>query len=478
MRPSGRHVEFSAPSPRSLIPQFLNLSEAGLRRSGRDRKPSTRAKEADTGAKEGAALRKVYGLFSLMCFATVALTTDAVRGTAFAVQKTKAFFVQTLDRLECANTLFDETLNEMHLFCFTATKNDNDTYSFREMLNQPDKVSFLEAMMKEVDAHETREHWTRMLRKDLPEGAKTILSIWSFKRKTLPDGQILKYKARLCAHGGMQQWGVDYWETYAPVVNWADLDVPVYMEIPVGMEFEGLNRREMVLSLNKSLYGLCQSSSNWFKMLSKGLDDRGFVPSQMEQYLGVDIKRNSDGSFELRQPYLIQRILDLCKVDDSFNGKTTPAAKGLLSKDSEGASRKYEWNYRSAVGFVIMYAGCPVLWVSKLQTEIALSTTEAEYIALSQAMREVIPFMNLLKELSVIFDIYLPEPEVHCKVFEDNNSCIAVAESTKFSPRTKHIAIKYHHFRSFVSGPQKCLKILPIDTREQTADIFTKPLDQ
>jgi hypothetical protein len=44
-----------------------------------------------------------------------------------------------------------------------------------------------------------------------------------------------------------------------------------------------------------------------------------------------------------------------------------------------------------------MYAGCPITWCSKLQTEIALSTTEAGYIALSQAMREVIPFMHLMQ---------------------------------------------------------------------------------
>ena len=52
-----------------------------------------------------------------------------------------------------------------------------------------------------------------------------------------------------------------------------------------------------------------------------------------------------------------------------------------------------------------MFACCPITWQSKLQTEIALSTTESEYIALSTAMREVIPFLNLLKEVSGVFDI-------------------------------------------------------------------------
>ena len=123
-----------------------------------------------------------------------------------------------------------------------------------------------------------------------------------------------------------------------------------------------------------------------------------------------------------------------------------------------------------------MYAGCPLTWCSKLQTEIALSTTEAEYVALSQAMREVIPFMNLMVEVGDVFPLNNPKPKFHCKVFEDNRSCIKVAESPRFTPRTKHIAIKYHHFRKHVSDGN--IDILPISTHDQLADIFTKPLDK
>ena len=57
-------------------------------------------------------------------------------------------------------------------------------------------------------------------------------------------------------------------------------------------------------------------------------------------------------------------------------------------------------------------------------------------------MRGVIPFMEFMKEVYFIFDIHIPNLEVFCKLLEDNQSCIAVAESNKFSPITKHIAIK------------------------------------
>ena len=91
------------------------------------------------------------------------------------------------------------------------------------------------------------------------------------------------------------------------------------------------------------------------------------------------------------------------------------------------------------------------------------------------AMREVLPFLNLMQEINSVLPLPAGAPKFFCKVWEDNQSCIKVAESPKFTPRTKHIALKYHHFRRFVSDGT--VTIFPINTLEQTADIFTKPLD-
>eukprot|EP00957_Ditylum_brightwellii_P102075 7780494-Ditylum_brightwellii.AAC.1 len=74
----------------------------------------------------------------------------------------------------------------------------------------------------------------------------------------------------------------------------------------------------------------------------------------------------------------------------------------------------------SRTGYIIFYAGCPVLWSSRLQTEIALPTAEAEYIVLSTAMREVIPYTFLMEELAEMFPLYMLTPTVHFKVFKDN----------------------------------------------------------
>jgi hypothetical protein len=131
---------------------------------------------------------------------------------------------------------------------------------------------------------------------------------------------------------------------------------------------------------------------------------------------------------------------------------------------------------KSRTGFCLTLGDCPLLWVSKLQSEIALSTTEAEYIALSQAIRELLPMRSLFQEVGTVLNLKCATPTIlHSTVFEDNNGALALATSPKITPRTKHIAVKYHHFRSKI-GPDKGIIIQRIDTNKQKADIFTKGL--
>ena len=70
-------------------------------------------------------------------------------------------------------------------------------------MKEDDYREFIKSMVKEVNDHESRNHWTLVKRNEMPPGTKTIVNIWSFKRKRFPDGTLNKHKARLCAHGGM-----------------------------------------------------------------------------------------------------------------------------------------------------------------------------------------------------------------------------------------------------------------------------------
>jgi len=130
-----------------------------------------------------------------------------------------------------------------------------------------------------------------------------------------------------------------------------------------------------------------------------------------------------------------------CYVDADFAG-------GWDQTDPHDAS-----NLMSRSGFVIKYADCPIYWSSKLQTEIALSTAEAEYIAVSSSLREVIPLMmTVMDELNEVFPLLMETPKFYCIVWEDNQSCIAMATLQKFTTRTKHIALKYQHFKGYIES--------------------------
>ena len=128
----------------------------------------------------------------------------------------------------------------------------------------------------------------------------------------------------------------------------------------------------------------------------------------------------------------------------------------------------------SRTGYLIKYGNCPIIWCSKLQSEIALSTTESEYIALSQSLRDALPLMELLKELQTAIPKTDESPTIHCSIFEDNMGCIDLVKTPRMRPRTKHIALKYPHFREHTR--KKLVTVHHIDTKEQVADIFTKAL--
>jgi len=640
-------------------PALINLETSGLRRSPRlaalqnsnTDAPAIAAYTSSTTPSASRLFSKPRPRLSfLSVFNSVGSLWTFATTTSHANYETYSFVARLSNDYNRLNGLFDDTLNDIY-HQVHAFATSNETYTYSGMLKEEDHKQFFRAMEVELADHEERNHWTLMERKDLPIGTKTIMAIWSFKRKRFPDGSLNKHKARLCAHGGQQTWGLDYWDTYAPVVTWAsvrlllivakihglhsksidfvlafpqaDLDLPVYMELPAGVnpiDVSDENRRRYVLKLNKSLYGLKQAGYNWFEKLKEGLITRDFIQSQVDKcvffrkdciiltyvddciilgknmsdvdaviaslhvgperfqlidqgsidkYLGLMITDIDCNTFEMSQPFLVRRILEFLSLDEhKTKGRDTPVGKPLLNRDLDGVPRKHPWLYRGAVGmlsylgnsvrpelqmavhqtarfsvnpmrshelaimrigrylcnncergviykvdktkgievyvdadfaggwvsadadnadnvfsrtgFVICYANCPLIWCSKLQTEIALSTAEAEYIAMSHALRDTIPIQNLVKEVSCIFQLPEPLTDFCITVHEDNLSAISMAESLKFTPRTKHIAIKYHHFRSRVQtsfNKSGDIRLKYISTKKQLADILTKPLD-
>ena len=129
---------------------------------------------------------------------------------------------------------------------------------------------------------------------------------------------------------------------------------------------------------------------------------------------------------------------------------------------------------KSCTGFVITLANCPLQWVSKLQTEISLSTLHAEYVALSQSLHELLPLKDLVKEVTSVLNLSDDFSTItKSTVFEDNQGAITVATSPCLTPTSKHIAVKYHWFREHIG---KDFEIEHVETDQQIVDLFTKGL--
>ena len=123
---------------------------------------------------------------------------------------------------------------------------------------------------------------------------------------------------------------------------------------------------------------------------------------------------------------------------------------------------------KSTSGYCFLLSGGLISWRTNKQSCVALSTAEAEYVALSSAGQEAVWLKTLLNDLKVFS---IKEPML---IFEDNQSAICLAKNPRDHPKTKHISIKFHYIRELIDSGE--IKVQYCPTSEMLADIFTKGL--
>ena len=126
-------------------------------------------------------------------------------------------------------------------------------------------------------------------------------------------------------------------------------------------------------------------------------------------------------------------------------------------------------NRKSIGGYVFHINGAAVSWASKKQPSVALSSTEAEYMALTQGVKESLWLQQLLHDLGALKH-QREIQQIEC----DNQGAIALTKNPEYHARTKHVDIQFHFSRQHVETNSVELSYYP--TYEMTADIFTKPL--
>jgi len=124
---------------------------------------------------------------------------------------------------------------------------------------------------------------------------------------------------------------------------------------------------------------------------------------------------------------------------------------------------------RSVSGWIFLMAGGAVAWGARKQSTVAISNTEAEYIAILSALQELLWINTFMKELGRDHFIYNT-------ILEDNHGALDLANSGQYRARTKHIDIKYHKIRECIEIGQLFLEY--VQSGENLADALTKPLSK
>ncbi|XP_073962728.1 UDP-galactose 4'-epimerase isoform X3 [Choristoneura fumiferana] len=405
-------------------------------------------------------------------------------------------------------------------FSYHTLAEDREPQTYSQAMRDDDADKWKSAMQDEYDSLMKMNTWKLVDRPD----RKIIPCKWVYKLKTDTHGNITRYKARLVIKGFNQVAGVDYHETFSPVIRHSslrtlfalaaemdlkmhhldvdtaflngDLEEEVYMDQPQGFVKKG--HEDKVCLLQKSLYGLKQAPRAWNIKLNETLSKIGFnrLPTEpcvykkligseiillaifvddliifykndisyvkvksdlqkyfslkdlgpLKYYLGINIDCN-DGKVTINQKSYITSLLKKYALQNAKEFDT-PLANSKLAADSEDG---------------------PVSWASKKQPTVALSSTEAEYMALTEAAKEATYLRRFIAQVCSNNDQY---PTI--TLYSDSQSAQNLAYNPVNHGRTKHIDTKFHFIREKVSD--NIIKLKFISSSNMSADVLTKCL--
>ena len=165
----------------------------------------------------------------------------------------------------------------------------------------------------------------------------------------------------------------------------------------------------------------------------------------------------------------IKRILRYLKGTKNYGITYSSKASKYISGYCDADFAGDKLTAKSTLGWIFTIAGGTISWKSKLQSIIAQSTTEAEYIAINSAVKEATFIRQLMIELGVYNQIKFP-------LYTDNEGALALARNPIFHERTKHIAVKYHYIRKLIE--EGIIDLVYIKSADQKSDGLTKALDK
>ncbi|GKA07467.1 putative ribonuclease H-like domain-containing protein [Tanacetum coccineum] len=389
--------------------------------------------------------------------------------------------------------------------------NDVDQKTSIELLNDPNMPELEDIVYLDDDEDVGAEADMKNLDAFMPV----------YRNKKDERGIVIKNKARLVAQGYIQEERIDYDEVFAPVVRieairlflaYASFKDFVVYQMDVKSAFLYGKIKEEVYAL----YGLHQAPKAWYETLSTYLLDNGFQRGKIDKtlfirrvksdillvqvyvddiifgytkkslcidfemmmhkkfqmssmgeltfFLGLQVKPKEDGTFISQDKY-VTKILNKFSLTDVKTASTPMETYKPLLKDADGEDVD-EHLYRSMIGS-LMYLTSSRPDIMFVQTVVANSTTEAEYIAASNCCRPVLWIQNQLLDYGYNF--------MQTKIHIDNESTIYIVKNPVFHSKTKHIEIRHHFIRD--SNEKKLIQMIKIHTDQNVADLITKAFD-
>ncbi|GJY29699.1 putative reverse transcriptase, RNA-dependent DNA polymerase, partial [Tanacetum coccineum] len=322
--------------------------------------------------------------------------------------------------------------------CFLSQEEPNKVI---QALKDP---SWIEAMQKELLQFKLQQVWTLM---NLPNGKRAIGTKWVYKNKKGKRGIVIKNKARLVTQGYTQEEGIYYDEMdVKSAFLYGKIEEDVYVCQPP--RFEDSDFHDRVYKVEKALYGLHQAPRAW--TASKAEEDK-YVTEILKKFGLSDVKTAStpmktqkallkDADGEDVDEHLYRSMIGSLMIFRYLNGqpklglwypKNSPFdLVAYTDSDYVGASL----DRKSTTGGC-QFLGCRLIsWQCKKQTMVANSTTEAEYIAASNCLKNPV-----------------------------------------FHSKTKHIEIRHHFIRD--SNEKKLIQMIKIHTDQNVTDLLTKAFD-
>ncbi|KAL2245081.1 UNVERIFIED_CONTAM: Retrovirus-related Pol polyprotein from transposon TNT 1-94 [Sesamum indicum] len=263
-------------------------------------------------------------------------------------------------------------------------EDENDPQTMEECRHRNDWKSWKKAIQDELDSLNKREVFGPIT--PTPKGVKPVGYKWVFIRKRNERNEVVRYKARLVAQGFTQKPGIDFTETYSPVVDattlrflislsvieqlqmqlmdvvtaylYGSLDTDIYMRIPEGLKLpealQSKSRHMYSIKLKRSLYGLKQSGRMWYNRLSEYLIKKGFCHNQISPCLFI--KRTESGFVIIAvyvddlniigSPEEIRQAANYLKSEFEMKDLgTTKYCLGLQSEHTKGGIFIHQSNY-------------------------------------------------------------------------------------------------------------------------------------